>query len=412
MTPAHEFPESFWWGTGASSPQSEGAAPASDWLAWERAGRLPASGDGNGFGTRFREDFELYAAHGLTHHRMGIEWARIEPEDGVRDPVAVEHYRTVLEAAREAGIEPWACLHHFVLPDWVGDGGFRDWKAIRDRWCRHVEFVAETYGDLVAGWKPINEPIAYALAGFLSGHRPPGEHDRALMLEALEGIHLAKYEAARILHQTGKPVATIHVLIPMFPGDSTPSSAAALEELDQLVWGCWIGALRDGVLQIPHRTPVEVPDYPEVFDLVGFSYYFSATVGADGKLGPYPPGAEVGLMGYVPWSGGLGLVLDRLARELPGRPLLVSEHGVGTHDDEMRSAFLKESLGVVSDRLTAGLDIRGFFHWTGVDNYEWNRAFDVPFGLFDRDRRPKGSAALLRSYALRHDALAPARPAV
>ena len=105
----------FWWGTGASSTQAEGAAPASDWYALERAGTMPPSGDGNGFGERYAEDFALYEQHGLTHHRLSIEWARIEPEEGRRDTRAVEHYLEMLTAARGAGVSPWACLHHFTL---------------------------------------------------------------------------------------------------------------------------------------------------------------------------------------------------------------------------------------------------------------------------------------------------------
>lgn len=392
------FPKSFWWGTGASSPQSEGAAPASDWLAWEQAGRVPPSGDGNGFATRYREDFELYARYGLKHHRLGIEWARIEPEEGVRDHDAVEHYREVLVAARECGIEPWVCLHHFVLPSWVGPAGFCDERVRTYFWRRHVEFVAETYGDLVAGWKPINEPIAHALMSFLNGRDLPGARDLGLIFESLETVHLAKYDAARILGRGGKPVATINVLIPLFPADGTPAAAETVELVDHAVWRCWTGALRDGVFALPGRRPVDVPDYPAAFDLAGFSYYFAASVSPDRWLAPYPPDGEIGPSGYVPWSEGLGLCLDRLAAELPGKPLLISEHGVGG-PDELRCRVLRTSLEIVSDRLAAGLDIRGFFHWTGVDNYEWRRGFDVPFGLFDRDRRPKPSAELARQVA-------------
>jgi beta-glucosidase len=304
----------------------------------------------------------------------------------------------VLDAARAAGIEPWVCLHHFVLPRWTGPAGFRDWPRLRDRWRRHVEFVAETFGDQVAGWKPINEPSAYAFAGFLQDRHPPGGRDLAATMEALEGIHLAKYEAASILRQAGRPVATIHAVVPMFAGDDTSESRARLELFDGAVWGCWMGALRDGVLRVPTRAAIEVQDYPAVFDLVGFSYYLSATVTAGTALGPYPTGRPVGPMGYVPWSGGLGLALDRLAAELPGRPLLISEHGVGTHDDAFRCEVLRESLDLVARRIAAGMDVRGFFHWTGVDNYEWSRGFSVPFGIFDRHRRPKPSAELLRTF--------------
>ncbi len=100
-------------------------------------------------------------------------------------------------------------------------------------------------------------------------------------------------------------------------------------------------------------------------------------------------------MGYAPWSEGLGIVLHRLHDELPGRPLLICEHGVGTDDDEWRSDVLGESLSIVEEAIADGIDLRGFFHWTGVDNYEWHKGFDVPFGLFTRDREPRGSAELL-----------------
>src|SRR4029079_1180805 len=122
---AMRWPEGFWWGTGASSAQTEGASPASDWWDWEQAGRVPISGAGNGFATRYAEAFALLAHLGLTHHRLSIDWARIEPEEGRRDEAAVQHYRAVLTAARDAGIEPWVTLHHFVLPRWVAErGGF------------------------------------------------------------------------------------------------------------------------------------------------------------------------------------------------------------------------------------------------------------------------------------------------
>ena len=190
-----EWPDGFLWGTGASSTQCEGAAPASDWARWEKLGRAPASGDGNGFGARYAEDFALLAEHGLTHHRLSIEWARIEPRQGERDNGAIEHYRSILTAARDAGIAPWVCLHHFTLPGWFGDdlGGFLDEKAARYWWPRHVDFVAETFGDLVFGWKPINEPVAYALTSYLMGVFPPGRSDIDDFRTVVRTIHMAAH---------------------------------------------------------------------------------------------------------------------------------------------------------------------------------------------------------------------------
>jgi beta-glucosidase len=196
-SPRHEWPAGFLWGTGASSTQCEGAAPASDWWAWERAGQAPLSLDGNGFATRYAEDFALLAGLGLTHHRLSIEWARLEPERGRHDPAAVAHYRAVLEAARRTGIEPWVCLHHFTLPRWFADdGGFLVPTNRVGTWARHVDFVAETFGDLVAGWQPVNEPNYYALLAYGGDGWPPGHDDPGERDLVDEAIHLATAEAA------------------------------------------------------------------------------------------------------------------------------------------------------------------------------------------------------------------------
>ena len=391
------FSDDFWWGTAASSTQAEGAAPASDWYAMEQAGTMPPSGDGNGFATRYADDFALYAQYGLTHHRLSIEWARIEPEEGKRDETAIEHYLEVLTAARDAGVSPWVCLHHFTLPGWfteLGDGGFVDDRARTYFWARHVAFCAETFGDLVFGWKPINEPAAYV------GIYP----HKARRFDVLGAMLLAQRDAWRELRGGGRPVATIHDLSPVFNVAHTVPADKMFPRYEEMIWRVWTRADRDGVLELPGRGAREVPDLREACDLVGFSYYSALGVGTEGEIVPYPPGARVGPMGYAPWSEGLGLVLRRLHDESPGRPLLICEHGVGTDDDAWRCDVLRESLAIVDDAIADGIDVRGFFHWTGVDNYEWQHGFTVPFGLFTRDREPRGSAELLSEFARRSSA--------
>ncbi len=394
----------FWWGTGASSTQAEGAAAESDWYREEQRGTYPRSGDGSGFATRYAEDFALYAAHGLTHHRMSIEWARIEPEQGRPDFAAVEHYREILQTARDAGISPWVCLHHFTLPGWfteVGDGAFRDDHARSYYWARHVAFCAEQFGDLVFGWKPINEPFAYAALSYQLGVMPPRRRNFGEMIEAYRGILLAQRDAWRELRGAGTPVATIHNLSPLFSVDDSVPAEHNTRDIDELMWRVWMRADRDGVLALPGRAVETVADLRECCDLVGFSYYSAHAVGRDRSFSAYPSNARVGPLGYAPWSEGLGLVLRRLHDELPGRPLLICEHGVGTDDDEWRTDILRESLEVMDEAIRDGVDVRGFFHWTGVDNYEWTYGYDVPFGLFTRDREPRPSAAMLAEHLRR-----------
>jgi beta-glucosidase len=394
-----QWPEGFMWGTGASSTQCEGAAPASDWWDWERAGHAPLSGDGNGFTQRYAEDFEIFAGLGLTHHRLSIEWARIEPAEGDHDQAAVDHYRAVLRAARAAGLTPWVCLHHFTLPRWFAQaGGFLVEENRTAHWGRHVDFMAETFGDLVGGWQPINETNYYAAGAYRGRGWPPGHNDRDEAALVAEAMHLAAAEAAVRLKETGAPVSCIFGLSCEVALDDAPATLAKAASIRAGNWDPGIGLFRDGVLQVPGRPPVHRPDLAGSFNLYGFSYY--ATMGvSEGQVVPYPADAPLSPLGYTIWAGGLGLVLDRLATELPGTPLLVAEYGLGTDDDEFRARYLRDGLDVVQAALGRGLDVRGFFHWTGVDNYEWLHGFDVSFGLLDRERHVRPSAQVLAAEA-------------
>ena len=393
-----QWPKRFLWGTGASSTQCEGAAPYSDWIEWERAGRAPVSGDGNGFAKRYREDFALYRSLGLTQHRLSIEWARIEPEEGRVDEAAVAHYRAVLAAAREEGIEPWVCLHHFTLPAWfAAAGGFLEPANRTGAWLRHVERIAERFGDLVAGWKPVNEPNAYAFLGWLGMGFPPGVRDTAAFLAALEAIELATAEASARLRQTRLPVASIRSLSPIVALDE--ESAGTADFIDTCNWRAWMRLHRDGVLEIPGRAAIERPDLAGNVDVIGFSYYFTLGL-RGGSVVPYPEQARRSPLGYGVSADGLRLVLERLHRELPSMPVLVSEYGIGTADDGERAAYIEAGLAIAQEALARGVDLRGFFHWTGVDNYEWIHGYDVEFGIVGRDRTVRPSARVLSREAL------------
>lgn len=395
-----DWPKDFMWGTGASSTQCEGAAPASDWWDWERDGKAPASGEGNGFATRYADDFAVLADLGLNHHRLSMEWARLEPEPGRHDAGAVEHYRAVLTAAIDAGITPWITLHHFSLPRWFqADGAFTA-ADNRERWTRHVDWMAETFGDLAGGWQPVNEANYYARTGYGGWGFPPGRNDPAELAVVDEAIQLANAEAAVRLGQTGKPVASIFGLSGAVVQDDDPASQAAADAWYRQLWDPGLGLYRDGVLRVEGRDPIERPDLAGAFDLIGFSYYACAGF-VDGGLALHPPDAPRSPLGYGIWAEGLGVVLDRLADVVPDADLLVGEYGIGTADDQQRAQYLADGLRVVHEALDRGIKVRGFFHWTVVDNYEWFHGYDADtaFGLIDRDRVVRPSAAVLSAEA-------------
>ncbi|MGN6695622.1 MAG: family 1 glycosylhydrolase [Aquihabitans sp.] len=390
-----EWPDGFMWGTGASSNQAEGASPHSNWWDWEQAGKAPLSGDGNGFATRYAEDFATLAGLGLTHHRISIEWARVEPEQGVHDAEAVAHYRAVLQAALDAGVEPWVTLHHFTLPRWFADlGGFTTDDNRTTHWARHVDWVAETFGDLVRGWKPINELNFYPVVAYLWTSVPPGLGDPDLADVVSEQMHLASAEAALRLKQTGAPVSSIFALMHIEALDDDPATLAEAAKISDRLWRPGIELQRDGVLRVLGREPIERPDLAGAYDLYGFSYYASLGLRA-GAMTMYPEEGTTSPLGYTIWADGLDRILRRLDAELPGQPVLIAEYGVGTPDDEVRSEYLERGLAITQAALADGIDVRGFFHWTAVDNYEWTHGYDVQFGLIDRNRTVRPSAQIL-----------------
>jgi beta-glucosidase len=406
------LPEGFWWGTTTSSVQIEGAAPASTWKRWEQLRRVPPSGDGNGFATAYPDDFANFSAHGLTQHRMTLEWARLEPKAGHHDGEAIEHYRRILTSAHEHGIQVWAGLTHYSLPGWFADDahGFLDDRARTYFWPRHVDFVAETFGDLVSAWVPINEPTSCAFGGWMTGEIPPGRQDPETFPKALRALHLAGLEAWKLLRSGRQPVATVMNLSPVYPAvrsrepDEREAAGVMAARFDDLLFTTWIRALRDGVLAVPGIAEEWIDDLAGAYDLIGFAYDDALSVYADGSVGSYPADARVGPVGGAPWPEGLGVVLRRLHEELPKRPLVVAAASVATPtddpvQDEWRIQVLDAELREVERAVADGVDVRGFFFDTPVDAYEWGAGFDVQRGLFTADRKPKPSASLAADWA-------------
>lgn len=363
---------------------------------------MPPSVDGNGFSGEYQSDFEQLAELGLTHHRLSLDWARLEPYEGRHDADEIDRYRDLLRAAGDAGLSIWVCLHHVTLPGWFADdlGGFVDWRGREYHWAKHVDFVAETFGDLVAGWIPVHDPLGFASRGWLTASRPPGRRDPEAFSEVLEATHLAAHVAWKLLRSGDQPVATSHDVRPLHPVDASPETARALTIADELAWRCWTRAMTDGVLQIPGRSPIEDESFIGAYDLVGFTYRGASIVGVDGTTIPYPADApRLNPLGDAAFPDGLRHCIERLAHDLAGRDLLVAGCGWVTDpaadaEDDWRVEYLTSCLGLVDEAVADGYPLRGFFHDTAVDSYEWEHGFGVRNGLIDRDRNPKPSAEL------------------
>jgi beta-glucosidase len=368
------WPDDFAWGVASSALQSEGAAPASDWAAWEAEGRAAPSGDGNGFRTRYADDLRLFADHGLTQYRLVVEWARVEPDDGRIDHDELDHVRAVLAAGRAAGLAMWVCLHHITLPRWFTDDlhGFRDDKVGRYRWSAHVDLCADAFGDLVDGWQPMEVPARYAMEAFLYGRVPPGRADRREFPGVLATVQRANVDAARLLRGAEAPVVSSHWVAPLRP---------ALDEAEAVVWESWTSDDLAGVdaFDMIGITPSPPVDVVPGEDEDGPPFFLAAD--------PEPsPGAV---------AAGVAEVVDRVSELAPDRPLVIRGSELAVDDEQRRIDHLDAVLDAVAQSIEGGADVRGYVHWAAVDGYELDGGFATKRGLFDRDRTPRPTVDLL-----------------
>lgn len=362
-----------WWGTAAAATQCEGAAPRSDWAGWEADGRVPASRDGNGFRTRYEDDLALLATHGLRHHRLTVEWARLEPHPGRWHEDEVAHLRRVLTAARDAGVEVWVCLMHGTAPGWFTDDerGWLDDRAVL-RWARHVDRVAGALGDLVAGWVPVHAPELTARLGYGEGLFPPGRRDEDDERTARTALLAVEAEAARLLRSGPAPVAVTARPGVEHHGDDLLVVAAPVDELARAL---------EATAEVAGEAPLLV-------------------VTGD------PTGGETG--GTRP--GGTPAGADRDGAERNERDE-GERDGEGTRPEaeERRAERLRRAVAAVDDAVAGGLHVVGAWHQPAIDGYEWHRGFTARLGLFDRDREPRPALEVL---PVEHGApAAPAGPA-
>ncbi|MDH4144442.1 MAG: family 1 glycosylhydrolase [Acidimicrobiia bacterium] len=372
----------FWLGAATSSVSAEGATEASDWGSWERLGRLPGSAAGNGFATRYRDDLRLLGQAGVGHVRLGVEWARIEPENGVVDERAVEHYQQVLAAADEAGLAVWVTLVSRSLPGWfaIDEHGWRDRRSRTFSWPRHVERCAELFGEWAYAWVPITRPMTTARAAYLTGAAPPGRRDPFRFTDAILSTHQAALEAWRVL-RGGPPVASCFDLAAMRPADAEPTTRSRTRRAESFLW-CWTDGFRDGELTLEGQGLRSVPTMPDAFDLVGVTIEHRITVPERGEWRRDHRPEDV------------GEILQRVAEQGPDRPVVVLGQHVATVDQ------LDEVLGLVDDARSGGIDVRGWFAEPMIDGYEWEDGFEPERGLFDVERAPRPVLERLRDIAV------------
>ena len=407
------FPEGFLWGSATAAHQVEGSNTNNDWWAAEQAGRVPVkSGLACDQYTRFRDDFALFSELGHTSHRFSIEWSRIEPSPGQFDRAAIEHYREVIAACRERGMEPLVTLHHFANPIWFAErGGWTRPGAIRvfERFARRM---AHEYRDLVRYWITINEPGVYASQGWVLGVWPPNSTNMALGLRVMRNMALAHGRAYHAIHaeQPDARVGVAHHWRIFDPHDPNRRAdrwiAAVRNRLMNLVFPI---AIRSGRLLPPLGNGRVVSELVNTEDWVGLNYYTRELDRFDGRHARMGFGREMfadverNQLRWEIYPEGLYRALTMIAPPESGKDVVVTENGVpepGT-DDNVRPGYLVKHLAACHRAIEAGVRLRGYQYWTSLDNFEWAEGFEPRFGLVHVDfetqaRTPKPSAYLYR----------------
>ena len=384
------FPAGFLFGTAQSAHQVEGGNINSDWWAWEHAPGTPCvepSGAACDVYHRYRDDIALMAELGLNALRFGIEWARIEPEEGEFSRAALDHYHRVLVSCREHGLAPIVTFHHFTLPRWLQARGgflFEGFAALFERYC---ERAAGALGDLIAYACTINEPEGLGEGGFVLGVNPPG---RTGDIDGMWRVAGNVLEA----HRRGAAAIRAQARVPT-------GVTLALPDL-QYEDGATTG---DHPVELNARVSERFFELARDDDFVGVQTYTRNRFGPEGPRGPHVEWgkglahetAQTTQLGQEVYPQALGNTIRRAWQRTDGTPILVTESGIATAFDEKRVGYVEAAMREVLACLAAGIEVRSYLYWSFLDNFEWSLGYGPTFGMVAVDRQtlarhPKPSA--------------------
>ncbi len=420
------FPENFFIGAATAAHQVEGNNIHSDYWAMEhmKTGSFAEpSLDAVDHYNRYEEDIRLMAAAGLNAYRFSIEWARIEPEEGKFDEAQVEHYRQVIRCCRENGIEPFVTLHHFTSPRWIITKGGWDAPTIAEDFSRYTRYVMGRLGSEINFICTINEAnmglqVAKVAQRFIEQMKARAARDGGAEAAIQMGINLEKMLAGQKMAAQENMAVFGTEKLNYFCAPRSPESdvltmkahraavAAIREAAPHVKVGMTLSlhdiqaapggeekARQEWVEEFSHYVP-----YMEGDDFLGVQNYTRAVISEKGQL-PAPEGAELTQMDYEFYPQGLEHVIRRVAGEWKG-DIYITENGIGIADDSRRVAFIDIATQGVANCIADGIPVKGYLHWSLMDNFEWQKGYAMTFGLIAVDRKtqtryPKESLGFL-----------------
>jgi len=394
---AYHFPKGFLWGTATASHQVEGNNTNNNWYAWEEAGHtIDKSGlAADWWGGRWREDFDRATETGQNAHRFSLEWSRIQPTPDTWDEEAIEKYRNMLRGLRERNMTALVTLHHFTDPLWVTEKGGWENQDIVPLFEKYVRKVVSALKEYVNLWVTINEPNVYALSGYVIGAFPPGRKDIQLAMRVQANMIRAHAAAYRAIHEL-QPEARVGYALhyrPMVPRVKwSPLDILMRNIRYEGVNMAFPSAISTGVMKSPVGSQ-NIPEAKGTQDFLGLNYYSVDTVWFDlfktGELfsnSGYPKGADMSGTDFIAnIPEGIFNSIKWIERTYPNLPIIITENGVEDSADQMRPRYLAQHLHQVWRAVNFNWPVKGYFHWSLVDNFEWERGWTQRFGLWGLD---------------------------
>lgn len=395
----YHFPRGFLWGTATAAHQVEGNNTNNQWWKWEQEGHTNGKSGlaCDWWNGRWREDFDRAAEGGQNAHRLSVEWSRIQPAPDRWDEDALDRYRTMLRGLKERGLTPMVTLHHFTDPLWVYEKGAWENEETILLFEKFVRKTVQALREYCSLWVTLNEPNGYALNGYAASVAgfPPGKKDLKLAIRVQANLIRGHAAAYRAIHEVQREA---RVGFALYYRSFVPYRAwSPLDRLvtNNLFTGVNAGfptALATGVMKSPLGN-IKIPEAKGTQDYFGLNYYTRDYVTFDLSKPDTLFGrnffrqdalrSESGWLANEP--EGMFEGLKWIAHLFPSLPIIVTENGVEDSADRLRPRFLAEHIHQVWRAVNFNWPVKGYFHWSLVDNFEWERGWTQRFGLWALD---------------------------
>ncbi len=407
------FPDRFLWGAVTSAHQVEGNNTNNDWYEWERGNGRTADGSVSGDAClhykRFDEDFALVKSLGMNAHRLSIEWSRVEPEEGAWADEAVAHYQRVLNSLRNHGIIPFVTLNHYTIPLWLARIGGWESETSVEAFERYARRAVRSLGAYARHWITINAPVIYTYCGYVKGSAPPGIESRRRALRVCRNLVKAHVKAYHAIHDEAERVGSeAHVGLAKYLRVFDPLREDFIfDRLGAVTFSYFFNelfpnCLHAGIMGFPLGFNGYVPEMEDCFDFLGVNYYARETVRFGLRCRERSSGECVAQSREVTSRCAGEIYPDGLYRVLEwaagfGKPIYITENGIGTENDDERCRFILCHLKRVYDAIQFAGDVRGYFYNSLMDGFEWHRGYGAKTGLvqvardgLERQVKPSG----------------------